>query len=109
VPTFLKDTVAIVDGTEVRITRSSDPTKERASYSVKKKQHSLTLLLICQPDGKIIYASDPLLGSSDQHHWNKLNLRDLFENKEYGIIGDSGFTFTYKEGDKIEMKFRFLD
>jgi hypothetical protein len=99
-PTFLKDIVAIVDGTEIKITRSSNSKMEKASYSVKKKQHSLTLLLICQPDGKIIYASDPLLGSSDQHHWNNLNLRDLFENKEYGIVGDSGFTFNHKDGNK---------
>jgi len=68
---------------------------------MKKEQHSLTLLLICQPaDGKIIYTSDPLLGSSDQHHWNNLNLRDLFENKEYRIIADSGFAFNHKEGDE---------
>jgi hypothetical protein len=45
VPTFLKDTVAIVDGTEVRITRSSDPTKERASYSLSEKKVTLTDLI----------------------------------------------------------------
>jgi hypothetical protein len=99
-PTLLKDIVAIVNGTEVKITRSSNSKMEKASYSVKKKQHSLTLLLICQHDGKIIYASDPLLGSSDQPHWNNLNLRGLFENKEYGIVGDSGFTFNHKDGNK---------
>jgi len=76
---------------------------------MKKKQHSLTLLLICQPaDRKIIYASDPLLGSSKQHHWNNFNLRDLFDNKEYGIIAYSGFTFNYKEGDKNRNEVLFF-
>jgi hypothetical protein len=76
---------------------------------VKKKQHSLTLLLICQADGKIIYASYPLLGSSDQRHWNELNLRDLFENKKYGIIGDSGFTFNHKDGEETRSSDSWSD
>jgi len=29
-----------------------------------------------------------------------LNLRDLFENKEYEIIADNEFIFNHKDGDK---------
>jgi hypothetical protein len=57
-------------------------------------------MVICQPDGTIIYTSDPLVGSSDQHHWNNLNLRQLFEDKKFGIIGDWGFTFNHKYGEE---------
>jgi len=53
-PSFLKNMVAIVDETEVGITGSSNSNLKKASYSMKKTQHSLTLLLICQPDGKNI-------------------------------------------------------
>jgi hypothetical protein len=99
---FLKNIVAIVDGSEITISRSSDLIRERASYSMKKKQHSMTLLLICQPDEKIIYASDPLLDSSEQRHWSELNLRDLFENKKYEIISDSRVTFNHKDGEETQ-------
>lgn len=108
-PSFLKILVAIVAGTEVKISGSSDPTKERVSYSLTKKQHLLTLLLICQPDGKIIYASAPLLDSSGQWYWKELNVRDLFENKEFGIIGASGFTFNHKDGEETRNEVRFLE
>lgn len=99
-PQELKDAVAIIDGTELSISRPSDPYWQKATYSIKKKQHSLTIMVICQPDGTIIYASDPLVGSSDQHHWNNLNLRQLFEDKKFGIIGDCGFTFNHKDGEE---------
>jgi hypothetical protein len=36
---------AVVDGTEIRIPRPSQPTEERSTYSVKKRQHSFTLIL----------------------------------------------------------------
>lgn len=89
------DLGAIIDGTEVKIQR---PNKqyEKLYYSKKKHQHSVTILLMCTPQGELIYASEPLQGSSDQHHFNKLNLRLQFVNKEYAIMGDSGFIFNLK-------------
>jgi hypothetical protein len=92
--------VAVVDGTEIRINRPSDQHFQKEVYSVKKKQHSITLLLISTIDGILLYASDPLIGANDQRHWNALQLHKLFENKSYGIVGDSAFTFNSKRSQK---------
>lgn len=54
-PTKFRQLAVIVDGTEIRISRSKDPIAQKATYSVKKKQHSVTLLLMCTPDGKLIH------------------------------------------------------
>ena len=35
-------------------------------------------------------------GSCDQSIWNSKELRKHYENKEYGILGDSGFSFNWK-------------
>jgi hypothetical protein len=88
--------VAVVDGTEIRINRPSEQHLQKEVYSVKKKQHSITLFLISTIDGILLYASDPLIGANDQRHWNALQLRKLFENKSYGIVGDCAFTFNPK-------------
>jgi hypothetical protein len=99
-PKHLKDLVCIVDGTEIRIPRPSQPIEQRSSYSVKKRQHSFTLILMCLLDGRLIFASDPMIGANDQSHWNELQLREKFVNKDYGVIGDGGFTFNHKDGEK---------
>jgi hypothetical protein len=99
-PKHLKDLVCVVDGTEIRIPRPSQPIEERSTYSVKKKQHSFTLILICLLDGRLIFGSDPMIGANDQSHWNALQLREKFVNKNYGVIGDGGFTFNHKDGEK---------
>lgn len=95
-PTKFRQLAVVVDGTEIRIPRPKDPIAQKASYSVKKKQHSVTLLLMCTPDGKLIHCSEVLIGANDQAHWNNLNYRQLFEGKCYGVAGDSGFTFNHK-------------
>ena len=46
--------------------------------------------------GEIIYYSPAQAGAHDQKQWNLLNLRSLFLEKTYGIIGDGGFTFNTK-------------
>lgn len=99
-PKHLKNLVCVVDGTEIRIPRPSQPIEERSTYSVKKRQHSFTLILICLLDGRLIFGSEPLIGASDQRHWNDLKLREKFVNKSYGVIGDGGFTFNHRDGDK---------
>jgi hypothetical protein len=63
------------------------------------------LLLICLLDGRVVYSSDPMIGSQDQQHWNTLKLREKFINKSYGIIGDGGFTFNHKnKQDEIPIR-----
>jgi len=96
-PTQFRQLAVIVDGTEIRIPRPRETNAEKATYSVKKKQHSITLLLMCTPHGKLIHCSEVLIGANDQSHWNNLNYRAWFENKNYGIAGDGGFTFNHKD------------
>jgi hypothetical protein len=96
-PTQFRQHAVIVDGTEIRIPRPKDSDAEKATYSVKKKQHSITLLMMCTPDGKLIHCSKVLTGTNDQSHWNSFNYRAWFENKNYRIAGDGGFTFNHKD------------
>jgi hypothetical protein len=49
-PKHLKDLVCIVDGTEIRIPRPSQPTEERSTYSVKK--HFITRSVNIYPSTK---------------------------------------------------------
>ena len=50
-----------------------------------------------------LYYSPLRIGAHDQSHWNELNLREAFKNKEFGIMGDGGFTFNRNEDD-IKIK-----
>jgi hypothetical protein len=102
-PTKFRNLAVIVDGTEIQIQRPKDPIAQREAYSVKKKQHSISLLVMCTPDGQLVHCSEVLLGANDQKHWNDLNLRKWFEDKCYGVAGDGGFTFNHK-GVKPETK-----
>lgn len=91
-PTELQDVICAVDGSEWRISR---PTKcETDYYSPKKKQHSLNVIVVSLLNGRIIYISPYLFhGAHDQRDWNALKLREHFIGKDYGIVGDGGFTF----------------
>jgi hypothetical protein len=99
--------IVVVDGTEIPIRRPKDIEIQKQFYSTKKKQYSVTILLIVSLDGRILYFLNPQIGSSDQHHWNCLQLRQLFVNKPYGIIGDAGFTFnplrSSQNGNELEI------
>jgi hypothetical protein len=101
--------VCVVDGTGIRILRPSQPIEERSTYSVKKRQHSFTLILICLLDGRLIFGSEPMIGANDQSHWNALQLREKFVNKNYGVIGDGGFTFNHKDEEKRSGEIPNLD
>jgi hypothetical protein len=48
--------VCVVDGTEIRVSRPSDESKQRDIYSKKKKQFSVNnnVLIICLLNGRII-------------------------------------------------------
>ena len=88
--------VCAVDGTEIRISRPSNAGMQSKTWSVKKHQNSLNLIIITKLTGEIIYFSPVQAGAHDQKQWNLLNLRSLFLGKTHGIIGDGGFTFNPK-------------
>jgi hypothetical protein len=56
-------------------------------------------MIITKPNGEIIYFSPLRVGAHDQSHWNELNLREWFKQKEYGIMGDRRFTFNCQFDD----------
>ena len=60
---------------------------------MKKKQNSLNVLFISKLNSELLYFSKCSLQPHDQKQWNNLDLRNLFEDKPYGILGDGGFTF----------------
>ena len=92
-----KNHICVVDGTEIQIRRSIDYDLQKESFSMKKHQHSLNFMLITLIDGRIIYCSKGYMILQDQDLWNELNLRKLFIEKEFGIIGDDGFFFNPKK------------
>jgi len=97
-----EDVLFVIDGTELAISRPSNHEQERRHYSPKKKQHSLNLMVITLLNGYIVYYSVLQKGAHDQRDWNNLELRNLFKDKLYGIIGDGEFTFNTKsQEDKI--------
>ena len=97
------DCVCVVDGSEIRISRPSDDETQRKTWSGKKKQNSLNVMFITKLNGEIVYFSPLRVGAHDQSHWNELHLRDWFKKKEYGIMGDGGFTFNVKN-EKEQIK-----
>ena len=100
-PPELAGAACVVDGSEFRIPRPSDPAEETKVYSGKKKQHSANVLFICTLDGKLLWWSMHQQGSAnDQPLWNSLGLREHFEGKEYGLLGDGGFFFN-RVGDAV--------
>lgn len=97
--------VCVTDGTEIRIPRPAKPADASRHYSPKKKQFSLNVLFIVDLQGRILYVSKPAPFRNDQGHWNHLQLRKLFVDKSYGIIGDGGFYFNpQNQPQKIKGK-----
>jgi regulator of replication initiation timing len=92
----------VIDGTEIKISRPSSSQYQQGLYSKKKKQFSVNVLIICDLVGNILYVSPHQDGAHDQAHWNKLDLRRLFENKSFGIAGDGGFYFN-RQCDPIKI------
>ena len=94
--------VSVVDGTEISISRPKNSEIQTKTYSGKKKQNSLNVMIVTKLDGEIIYHSPLRVGAHDQSHWNELNLREKFVGKEFGIMGDGGFTFN-RIGEEQEI------
>ena len=57
------------------------------------------MMVITKLNGEIIYHSPLRVGAHDLSHMNELKLHEKFIGKEYGIMGDGGFTFN-KKGEK---------
>jgi hypothetical protein len=103
----------VIDGTEIKIEKPSRPLvhpnnkNHQLTYSSKKKQHSLSVQIICKLNGKIIYFSPAQLMHNNQQQWNDLKLRSKFIDKPYGIIADGGYTLNPKDLPKIIGKIPF--
>ena len=65
----------------------------------KKKKNSLNVMAITKLNGEIIYHSPLQVSAHDRSRMNELKLHEKFIGKEYGIMGNSGFTFN-KKGEK---------
>jgi hypothetical protein len=99
---MLNGCISVVGGTEIQILLPTTEPHKKKHYSVKKKQHLLNILVLVLLNGEIIYLSPINAGSCNQMIWNHENLQNLYESKPYGILGDGGFTFTWKN-DPIEV------
>ena len=53
----------------------------------------MNVLFISKLNSELIHFTQYALKPHDQKQWNEMNLRDLFEIKDFGILGDGGFTF----------------
>lgn len=85
--------VCVVDGTEIQISRPSKRDIQRRTWSGKKHQNALNVMIITKLNGEIIYFSPLRIGAHDQSHWKELELRKWFIEKPFGILGDGGFAF----------------
>ena len=97
------DAICVIDGTEIRISRPSDPVIQTSTWSAKKKQNSLNVMFMTKLNGEITYFSPLRVGAHDQAHWNELGLRETFLGKAYAVIGDGGFTFN-RQSDNQQIR-----
>jgi hypothetical protein len=82
-----KDAVCVVDGTEIRISRPSKEPFQTHSYSGKKKQHSLNILLLTWLNGEIFYFSKVRVGGNDQSQWIEENFERSIHWKAFWSHG----------------------
>ena len=73
----------------------------KPEHGVEKKQNSLNFMFITKLNGEIIFYSPLQVGAHDQSHWNELELRETILGKVYGIMGDGGFMFNWKDDESI--------
>lgn len=91
-----KSAVCAIDGTttNVQVPWSKSKRNVRKSYwNAKYHEWAITTLLLVLLNGIIIAFSPPKAPNCDQAHWKESHWRKWFENKPYGPLGDSGFTF----------------
>ena len=97
-----KSYVACVDGTEIRVPRPKDKSKQRKHFSVKKHQHSLNFLFVTLLNGVIIFVSKHFVNANDQAMFNKTGIRKKFEGRNYGLLADGGFSLNRKR-DSVKI------
>lgn len=93
-PEVLKGTkvLAIVDGTEVEVSRSIDYNTQNNMYSGKKKKHTLMWQVTVLWNGVIVHLSQAFVGRiNDKHMYDKSGLKEYFKGKEFSLMGDSGY------------------
>lgn len=89
-----KKIVAIIDGTEQPVPKSQQLTLNAKFYSSKKKQHSINILILVSPRGKIYSISNSEGGrivDSTMAGCMLPKFINRFTETEF-ILGDSGFT-----------------
>ena len=69
-----EEIVCMADGTEIEISCPSDPVTQQWTWSAKKKQNTLNVMIITKLNGEIIYFSPLCVGAHDQSHWNEFHL-----------------------------------
>ncbi len=82
----------IIDGSEQEILHSKYTMIECLSYSAKKAQNSISILLIVNLEGKIVWISESYFGSnrdSDIFIKEQLRISKVFKNNM--LVGDAGF------------------
>lgn len=93
----------ILDGSEQPVRSSGDATIDFRFYSVKKKQHSINILVVMSMNMKIIYLSpsypsfknDIVIARENRSEWY-----DTYDRDEWGL-GDSGFSGLAADGCNI--------
>ena len=98
----LEEIVCIADGTEIEISHPSDLANQRCTWSGKKKQNSLNVMIITKLNGKTLYFSPLCVGAHEQAHWNEIGTQNWFLGMKYGIMADRGFSFNQKR-DSMEI------
>ena len=91
------DLFAILDGTEQPIQRPTDPERQRAFYSGKKKRHTVKNGLIVKEEGMIRAVTSSTPGSvHDLRHFRESGVLMRIP-QEVGVIADAGFDGLHKD------------
>lgn len=89
----LQNVVCAIDGTETKVTRTTDQRAASQQYSVKKKIQGACWSIVVLLNGVVVWLSSASWDHNDQTTWNKEHLRERFQQKPWGIVGDAIYTF----------------
>ena len=84
----------VLDGSEQEIKRSKKTIWECRTYSGKKGQNSINIIIIVDHSGRIVYISDSYPGATNDaeiYQKEKEKIKSLFGETIY-FLGDQGFT-----------------
>ena len=87
--------VVIIDCTELRISRPSNPALQSLTYSTYKSANTVKILIGITPKGAISFVSDAFSGSSsDQQVFERSGLLDLLKEGDI-VLADRGFNIQH--------------